>query len=199
MVAFHAHPVALVLVGREHHFEVPVRVYLEIVHQAVGRGHDSVHRLQSDVPRGAPVAEEPIRFAAPQRRPHVNAVRTLHAPRQNVVGARTGYGQHRIGIDPQRLVDADGQQHHQVPHPRGVVDTVAVDVTRRDEFACGLQPIEEVRPGHGQVSGAATVAGQRRLGDGERQPGHRIRVRHISLQSSHPLLTENRCFHCRTL
>ena len=35
--------------------------------------------------------------------------------------------EHRIGIDPQCLVDADREQHHQVTHPRSIVDAVAVD------------------------------------------------------------------------
>ena len=80
-----------------------------------------------DVPCGPPVAEQPVRLTAAQRGTQVDAVGALHAPGQDVVGAGAPDREHRIGIDPQCLVDADREQHHQVAHPRCVVDAVAVD------------------------------------------------------------------------
>ena len=87
MVALHSEPVALVLVGGQYRLEVPVRIDIEIVDQAVrGRG-DPVHRLKADVPCGPPVAEQPVGLTTAQRGTEVDAIWALHAPGQDVVGA----------------------------------------------------------------------------------------------------------------
>ena len=102
MVAGQLQPVPVVLVGREDRLEVAVGIDLEIVDQDIGGGGHPVHRLQSDVASGAPVAEQPVGLAGPEARVHVDAVRAFQAPGHDVVHAGAVDGEHRIGIDAQR-------------------------------------------------------------------------------------------------
>ena len=138
MVALDSQPVALVLVGGEYRLEVAFGVDNEIVDQVVRRRRDPVHRLQADVPGGPPVTEQPIRLTTAKRGPQVDAIGAFHSPGQDVVGGGAFNRKHRVGIDPQSFVDADGEQHHQMAHPRCVVDAVAIhrSLMRRVHLRC---------------------------------------------------------------
>ena len=117
MLALDPHPVSVALVGGQDDLEVPVRVHLEFVDQFICGGDDSVHRLQSDIPGGATVAEQSVALAGAHRGAGVDAVRALHAPGHDVIGTGAVDRQDRIRIEPQRLVDAGRQQHQQMSHP----------------------------------------------------------------------------------
>ena len=62
-----AHPVPVVLVSGQDRPRSCRRRPPRVRRPDVGGRRDSVHRLQSDVPRGAAVAEQPVALAAPQR------------------------------------------------------------------------------------------------------------------------------------
>ena len=117
MVTLDPHPVPIAFVARQDHVEVAVSVHREFVDQFICGRDDSIHRLQPDITGGATVTKQAIAFPAAQRRPCVDAVRALHTPGNDVVGAGALHRQDRIRIKPQRLVDAGGQQYQQMAHP----------------------------------------------------------------------------------
>jgi hypothetical protein len=103
------HPISVTLVGGQEHFEVPVGINVEFVDQFVCRGDDPVHRLQPHVSCGAAVSEQSVALTAAHRGTGVDAVRALHPPGHDVVGAGAHDTQDRIRIEAQRLVDARRQ------------------------------------------------------------------------------------------
>ena len=177
MVAGQLEPVALVrlgFTGRQDRFEVSVGIDLEFVDKGVGgRGHP-VHRLQADVAGGAAIAEQSIGLAGTQARVHVHAVRALQAPGDDVVHAGAIDGENRVRVHPQRHVDSDREQHHQVAHAGGVVDPVLVDRRGHHELLGRGQPFLQVGPGRRELYVFATAPRQCGLRDRMREPGHRI-------------------------
>ena len=133
-------------IGRQQHLEVPVGVHLEFVDQFVGRRHDAVHRLQPDVARGAAIAEQPVTLPAAQRGAGVDAVRALHSPGHDVVGAGGCDAQDRIGVEPQHLVDTRGEQHEQVPHARREIDPISARRVGFHDLRGFAQPVQQIRP-----------------------------------------------------
>ena len=84
---------------------------------------DSGHRLKSDVPRGATVAEQPVRLAAAQPGARCRGSPGIPCPRSRCRQCwSAGHAEDGIRVETQRLVDARGQQHEQVADPRGAVE-----------------------------------------------------------------------------
>ena len=175
----------------------PSVVDLELVDEEVGGRGDSVHRLQADIPCGAAISEQSVRLAATQCGAQVDAVRAFHAPGEDVVGACPSDGEDGIGVHPQGLVDADGEQHHQVAHPGRIVDAVAVDGVGHDESFGRRQALQQVGPGRSQVGVVSdrAAARQRRFRDRERQPCHGVvPVGHANSVSVDVVAAENVVF-----
>ena len=75
--------------------------------------------------------------------------------------------EHRIGVDAQRHVDSDREQHHQVAHARGEVDAVLVHRRGHHELLGRGQAFLQVCPGRDEFDVVAVASRQRELGDGE--------------------------------
>ena len=112
------------------------------------------------------------RYDSPARRLAVRYRQSGHSrpPGDDVVHPRAVHRENRIWIDPQGHVGADRQQHHQMPHPRPVVEAVLVDRCGLHELPGRAQALQQVRPGVGQLGHLVVPARQRRLRDRVRQP-----------------------------
>ena len=54
--------------------------------------------------------------------------------------------QDRIGVEPQHLVDTRGEQHQQMPHSRGEIDSISARRVGFHDLRGFAEPVRQIRP-----------------------------------------------------